>query len=270
MSLFREDFTGGWSNWKAGFPWEPTSVVKPTFIEAVPSGALQPFTTGANGLTILAAKSPPGSLKPWYTGLLASRFTRLFGYFEFVAQMPVSPGAVNGALWLYPTGASGNAEIDVVEHKGSWLMQTVWDGSAHNPTYGANMELTRWRTYAVDWQPDFITFYVDDVRTFQTPTPANSKTVPMMIALSVNIDDPLADNTVMPASMNVRSVEVWLNRADRVASSVAPAPTPAPVGGVTAAQITAIVQAQITAQADLNKAIASSNKVTTLLNALKP
>lgn len=48
------------------------------------------------------------------------------------------------------------------------------------------------------------------------------------------------------------------------------APVPAPSGGVTAAQVAALVAAQTAAQSDLNKAIASANKVASMLAALKP
>jgi hypothetical protein len=146
--------------------------------------------------------------------LLTSNFTRVYGYFEFEASMPASPGSINGALWLYPTGPSGNAEIDVIEHQGAIVAQTVWDGSGTNPTHDTTVSTyTSNHKYGVDWQSDYITFYVDGVQTYQTVTPVNSKSVPMMMVLSVNIFDPTSDGTSRPQHMTVKSVNVWTNRA---------------------------------------------------------
>jgi beta-glucanase (GH16 family) len=222
-ALFFDDFKTGYkTNWNVGFPWDdPAGVVKPTYLQANPTAtpAFNPFVIDANGLTIRAVRSSANG-KSYYTGLLTSKMTRLYGYYEFVARMPSSPGAVNGALWIYPTGPSGNAEIDVIEHISNYVMQTVWDGSAHNPTQATNIaDATAWHTYSVDYQSDFVTFYIDGKQTFRTMTPANSKTVPMQIVLSVNINDPATDGTVMPAAMTVRSVGIWSNKAAHDVSS---------------------------------------------------
>lgn len=221
--LFYDDFSGGYAtNWNIGFPWEAgVNVYKPTYVQANPtvSPLLDPFTTSGSGLTI-GAKLTNGVSgsggKTWYTGLLTSKFTRIFGYYEYVSAMPLSPGSVNGANWIYPISASGNAEIDVIEHQGNFVMQTVWDGSGTNPTHDTTLaNVTTLHTYGADWQPDFVTFYIDGTQTFQTPTPSNSKDVPMQVVLSVNIGTPTSDSTTIPQFMTVKNVGVYTNKAAR-------------------------------------------------------
>lgn len=239
--LFFEDFKNGYAaNWKPGFPWELTNVIAPTYVQVnATTPSLNPFSLTADGLRIIANRTsdPAAKGKPYYTGLLTSKApasVRIYGYYEFVAKMPSGAGAVNGALWLYPTGASNNAEIDVIEHIADYVMQTVWDGSAHNPTQGTTVAtVTDWHTYAVEWNAVTITFWTDGKQTFQTPTPANSKNVPMQIVLSVNIKDPASDGTTLPNYMTVRSVGVWASKAAR------DTPVP-PVSGLTAAQKAAV------------------------------
>lgn len=221
--LFFDDFSAGYTtNWNIGFPWEAgVNVYSPTYVQANPnvSPGMNAFATSGSGLTIgakLTNGDPDAQGRIWYTGLLASKFTRIFGYYEYVSAMPLSPGAVNGANWLYPVAASNNAEIDVIEHQANFVMQTVWDGSGTNPTHDTTLaNVTTLHTYGVDWQTDFITFYIDGTQTFQTPTPANSKTVPMQMVLSVNIGNPAGDGTTIPQFMTVKSVGAYVNKAAR-------------------------------------------------------
>lgn len=226
-ALFFEDFSGGFAtNWIQGMPWETgTSVVKPTYLQSdtADTPSMDPFSTSGAGLQIDAASTagdPDAAGKLYFTGLLSSNFTRVYGYFEFVSKMPDSDGSINGANWLYPVSATTppDGEIDVIEHQGDFVMQTVWDGlGGPNPTDDTTVATfaSAFHKYAVDWQSDFITFYIDGVQTFQTATPANLHDVPMMMILSNNIVDPTSDGTTLPKHMIVQTVGVWENKAER-------------------------------------------------------
>lgn len=181
---------------------------------------LNPYTTGVNGLKIIADSThgnPNVNGLPWYTGLMRSKFTRLYGYFEVVSSMPLSPGSVNGANWIYTLVPSNNAEMDLVEHFANLVMQTIWDNSGTNPTHNTTVaDITAFHTYAVDWNSNTSTMYLDGVQKLQVATPANSKTNPMAMILSINIGNdgtPATDGTVLPQYMTVKTVKVWTDKA---------------------------------------------------------
>lgn len=223
--LFTDNFASGYAtNWNVGFPWEAgTNVYSATYVQANPtvSPGMNAFTTGAGGLTIgakLTNGDPDAQGRTWYTGLLASKLTRITGYFEFVSAMPLSPGSVNGANWIYPVSASQNAEIDVIEHTANIVHQTIHNPADFaNPTQDTTLPaVTNFHTYGADWQNDFITFYIDGVQKFQTTTLSNYKLgIPMQMVLSVNIVDPTSDGTTIPQFMTVKNVGAYVNKAAR-------------------------------------------------------
>lgn len=224
LALFYDDFSGGLGNWTIGFPWEAgVNVYAPTYVQvdaAATLARINPFTTGGGGLTIkadLTAGDPDAGGKLYYTGLLASTFSRLFGYFEFKSSMPSSPGQINGANWLYPiTTSTDSEETDVIEHQGTYVMQTVWDGSPPNPTNAIFIPtVTSPHVYGVEWNNTNITFYVDGVQTFQTGTPTNHLSRAMALVLSINIFNPASDGSSLPDTMNVEYVGVWTDKATR-------------------------------------------------------
>jgi beta-glucanase (GH16 family) len=102
-------------------------------------------------------------------------FSQTYGYFEIRAQLPADPGYL-GAIWMLPVNGGGTySELDIAEvvsNSPSTLTYNVW---RPNPDGGwVNVADTSqgFHTYAVDWEPDNITWYFDGQQIAQTTTPS--------------------------------------------------------------------------------------------------
>jgi beta-glucanase (GH16 family) len=136
-------------------------------------------------LTIRATRS--GST--WTSARLVTRHKRdfLYGRVEVRAKIPVGRGTWP-AIWMLPTdweygGWPDSGEIDIMEHVG--YDPGVIHGTVHTKAYnhrigtqvGKSMQVpdfnTAFHTYAIEWTPDGIDFYIDDENYFSF---ANDKT----------------------------------------------------------------------------------------------
>ena len=116
------------------------------------------------------------------------KFERTYGRFEARLKTPFGPG-IWPAFWLLGDGVDDPAigwpqtgEIDIMELRGQEPSKIA--GSVHGPGYSAgnavtsDFELdnarfdTEYHVFAVDWGPDFIDFFVDDLL-YQRITPAD-------------------------------------------------------------------------------------------------
>jgi beta-glucanase (GH16 family) len=133
-------------------------------------------------LTIVARRQKAGKNK-YTSARLVSRGKGDFQYgrIEFRARLPVARGTWP-ALWMLPTGNRyggwpHSGEIDIMEHVGydpGQVHVTVHTGAYHHgigtqrgtqtPVDGVDTEFHRYR---VDWTPDWIHGYIDDVRVFE-------------------------------------------------------------------------------------------------------
>lgn len=100
---------------------------------------------------------------------------QLYGYFEFSAAVQAAPGFL--FHWDeedYPINSSWTVEMDV----------DIWtnsDGSEHvsftdpihaNTIYSTTaIDITKQNVYGVNWQSDFLTFYINGVQVAQAPNP---------------------------------------------------------------------------------------------------
>lgn len=103
-----------------------------------------------------------------------------YGRIDVKAKLPAS-GGTWPAIWMMPTeskyGAWPNSgEIDIMEHVGNnlgWVFSTVHTG-AYNHTKGTqkgggktlNDASTAFHEYSVEWYPDHMDFYYDNVHAF--------------------------------------------------------------------------------------------------------
>ncbi len=128
----------------------------------------------SNGtLKIVAKKNEKGR---WTSARLTSSFRHAFtyGYIEFRAKLPVEKGSWP-ALWLLSQHESygkwpRSGEIDVMEYATNfWGKKTYGTlhckaGSGGNAIISNYIEIedvTKYHTYAVDWQEDHISWYYD-------------------------------------------------------------------------------------------------------------
>ncbi|MFK4576642.1 cadherin-like domain-containing protein [Bradyrhizobium ottawaense] len=163
--------------------------------QASSSLGLNPFSI-KNGELVITAQPVSSSISPYvggaqfYTGMISSEnsFVQTYGYFEMTATLPSTTGAWP-AFWLLPINGQYSAELDVLEAFGQSPDQAHWQvhsstGSTAAPGAWANTaDLTSgMHTFAVEWTPYDLTFFVDGAEIAKAPTPADMNTAMYMIA----------------------------------------------------------------------------------------
>jgi beta-glucanase (GH16 family) len=166
----------------------------------------------SGGTLTLRAKWEPGNYEVWHWDQNGNLFTTCehydytsadlrsaaqyrYGYFETRAKVPNHGQVVWPAFWLYDGGPADYHEIDIFEfggavpnHPGSnvWLARQIDGGVVYPPgntdfrneyhsfaTVPAPDVSAAFHTYAVQWTPNSITWYIDDqpVRTLAGHSP---------------------------------------------------------------------------------------------------
>ena len=205
------------SNHEAEFYSDPTVGVNPF---SVSNGVLT--ITAANATSQMLATEAAangGATLPYTSGLLTTykSFAQTYGLYEITAKMPAGQG-LWPALWLLPASQAWPPEIDLLEEIGN---QPTTDymtlHSKTNGTTGITSQVamtTGFHTYAVDWEPKTMTFYIDGKQVGQMATPADMNQ-PMYLLMNLAVGGtgswPGAPNssTVFPAQMQVSSVQVY-------------------------------------------------------------
>jgi beta-glucanase (GH16 family) len=206
-------------------------------------------TDGQGHLAITARKENPSNNQCWYgtctytSGRIqtASTFTQQYGRFEASIKIPKGQG-MWPAFWMlggnnWPT----TGEIDVMENVGN-TPNTVY-GTVHGPGYsgangvGGNKTIgsalgDAFHTYAVDWSPNLIIWYLDGQEYFRvTPANINGNTwvydhpFDMILNLAVGGSWPGSPDasTAFPQSMLVDYVRVSAWNSDTTTPPAPPA-----------------------------------------------
>ncbi|WP_340106314.1 glycoside hydrolase family 16 protein [Rhodohalobacter sp. 8-1] len=160
-------------------------------------------------------------------------FEKTFGRFEARIQLPFGQG-IWPAFWLLGDDSDGTViwpqigEIDIMEYRGQ--QPTIVHGSVHGPGYSAGQAETatyrlpsgRFDTgfylFAIEWGPDFIKYYVDDVL-YNEITPddvsgewvfnSNSFHIILNVAVGGTFVGPPSDQTPFPQTMLVDYIRVY-------------------------------------------------------------
>jgi beta-glucanase (GH16 family) len=186
--------------WKPDYPWATPDGknedgpdlssynINPNY---KPQAAANPFSV-KDGVLDIAIRRTPRSVdpsevnhKPYVSGLLqtAGSFSQLYGYFEMRAKLPAGNG-VGAAFWMIPEDGSWPPELDIMENLGqdrSTVYQTIHTGTTASDSKLLQVAVavpggdasSGFHTYGVDWEKDFVTFYVDGKATKQFATPAS-------------------------------------------------------------------------------------------------
>lgn len=167
-------------------------------------------------------------------GETAPGFVFRYGYVEARVKVPGGQG-MWPALWLLPASHTWPPEIDVMEILGNQPALTHMhyhylrpDGTAADagttwlgPDFSAG-----WHTFAVDWEPNALIWYVDGIERARYSDPATITAEPsyVLLNLAVGGDWPGAPDTTtaFPSDYLVDYVRVWTKTA----------PTPATVATV--------------------------------------
>ncbi|MEM6332531.1 MAG: family 16 glycosylhydrolase [Planctomycetota bacterium] len=130
--------------------------------------------TVANGNLIITADNTPTNGRPYTSARLESHTTVRYGRVEVRAKIPTTKG-IWPAIWLWPKAVPWptGGEIDIMEHRGSNPFD-VSSAYHYNDVPNTSRFATQgydngtawpddFHTYAVDWEPTQLRFYVDGV-----------------------------------------------------------------------------------------------------------
>jgi beta-glucanase (GH16 family) len=216
--VFAEDFSGSRLNrskWDTCYPWANSSVGCTNFGNNELEWYLPEQAQVSRGALRLVASAQPTAgftrsgqplTYPWRSGIVTSyrsfRFT--YGYVEIVARVPKGDGFWP-ALWLLPETWAWPPEIDIQEGYGDDTFSMYpnfhstttgqHQGSAH---FATDMS-TAFHTYALDWQPGSLDWYVDG-QVVHTYRGADVPSEPMYFLANLAISGNYPPTAATPAS----------------------------------------------------------------------
>ena len=197
--------------------------------ENSPNNELQyylPSQVAVNGgqLHITASDVPFGS-KSYRSGLVRTWQEQRYGRWEVRADLPTGQG-MWPAIWLLPRNANWpvGGEIDIMENVGNNTFFVKgsyhYNWSPGSPITSNNDYITGedfaagMHTYAVEWSPGQLRFYVDDNLYHSIDNPIQPDPVPMslIINLAVGGDWPGSPDhtTVFPQTFDIDYARYWV------------------------------------------------------------
>lgn len=166
----------------------------------------------------------PWGMHDYSTAWVQTLPSQLYGRWEVRARLP-GGGGVHSAHWMLPADTAWPPEIDIVELLGNaptylWFHNHWRDTATGEPdSYGSALvgfDATRdFHTYAVEWEPWVIRWYVDDVQRFVSArwVPAERMFVVLSTAVGGNWPGPPDSTTAFPVYHEIDWVRVY-RRAD--------------------------------------------------------
>jgi beta-glucanase (GH16 family) len=160
-----------------------------------------------------------GSTYHYASGLIDTyqKFSQPYGYFEMRAQLPHG-NSLWPAFWMMYNYPYWPPEVDILEvldseeeepHQGG-----IQNGSGSyfgQFTTAFNTTLA-YHVYSLEWNPQYLTYYLDGQQIAQTHVPTNQP-APMQILANLAIGGlgtiPPDATTVFPAYMNIDYIRVW-------------------------------------------------------------
>lgn len=203
--------------------------------------------SSGTSLKLIAVANNPATGYTYSTGELTTStlFNQAFGYFECYAKVPAGKG-VWPAFWHVEGLAEGGGrywppEIDTFEYIGAKSTGTAntayltnhWsdkypldDNNYHDNglqcTYVSSQDLSQgFHKYAVDWEPDSITWYIDDI-----PRYTATSNVPYVRAMDVQLDLEIGSSTSWPGAPDANTIFPSVYEIDYVHVYSRPLPSP--------------------------------------------
>ncbi len=189
-----------------------------------------------DGMLKIIAKEEPFMGFAYTSGRITTKglFQQSYGRFEARMKLPWSQG-LWPAFWMLGDDSGGAVwpqigEIDIMEYKGQ--EPTVTHGSIHGPGYSGANPITKdyiltsgrfdteFHVFGVEWGPNYINYYVDDVL-YNQITPSDLEdgddwvfnNNPFHMILNVAVGGTFSgfpnENTVLPQTMYVDYVRVY-------------------------------------------------------------
>ncbi|MGC8668496.1 MAG: glycoside hydrolase family 16 protein [Chthonomonadales bacterium] len=171
-------------------------------------------------LRLRAEKRSMGGM-PYTSGIVTTygKFSQMYGWFEIRARFPKGKGFWP-AFWLLPADKRWPPEIDVLEILGhepnKVYMTNHWrDAQGRHLSNGGawvGPDFSQdFHTFAVDWSPDTIVWYVDGVERFRSSRGVPAMPMYVLVNLAVGGDWPGNPDasTPFPSTMDVDYVRVY-------------------------------------------------------------
>lgn len=226
--IFEDDFGGAnldRSKWGTCYPWFKTTGCTNHGNPELEWYLPEQVSVNGGALHLTARRSPiegfdaQGRPKEfaYRSGMVttAGQFEFTYGRVEFQARAPRGRG-LWPALWLLPADGSSPPEIDIMEAYGEdvWQVLLSYHGTR---TYTAqriafvNNISSGWHSYALDWRPDSLIWYVDDRRVFTVDHSIPHKPMYLIANLAVSGSPPHEPDATTPgtAQFDVARVRVW-------------------------------------------------------------
>ncbi|HSV15451.1 MAG TPA: glycoside hydrolase family 16 protein, partial [Tepidisphaeraceae bacterium] len=158
-------------------------------------------------------------------GVTAPGLSFKYGYIE--ARLKAAPGwGLWSALWMLPTPDAngtfhdGAGELDIAEiigrSPGTVTMFTHKSSISHGRDYDTKINLTQaFHTYGLDWEPDHLTWFIDNKQVFTVTDVASIPQVAEYLIMNLAVgtagswEDAPNSSTVFPTTMQVDWIHVW-------------------------------------------------------------
>ncbi len=183
--------------------------------------AMRQSTSASDGNTYDFTSGMVTTGRSEYETSLPIRFAFKYGYAEIRAKIPTGQG-LWPAFWLLPDDHTSLPEIDVMEMFGqephqvhmNYHYPSAEGGRKNIGDKWIGEDLSQdWHTFAVDWQPDAIIWYVDGIERwrFDDPNFISDKNMYLIVNLAVGGNYPgnPNDDTPFPSVLEIDYVRVW-------------------------------------------------------------
>ncbi len=229
--VFDATFSGHRLNravWDTCYPWELrqngcTNFGNPQEVEwylptrvSVSDGALHLTATHTptDGLTVSGASKMYSYRSGMVTTFPSLEFT--YGYLQIVARVPAGPD-LWPALWLHPASYQATPEVDILESgadpRGMLIAYHPPTGTVFMHTFTTANLTVGWHSFAIDWTPQSLTWYVDGKLEASVTTDVPSVPMYLIADLAVNNFATQCLGVVVPSSctgsMAIRSITLW-------------------------------------------------------------
>ena len=216
--VFSDEFIGPTLNakkWETSLPWGNTNRVEQQYY--TPESVSQ-----RDGVLTMTARKKPTNGKSYASGVISSsdRFVFTYGYSEIRAQVPAGTGLWS-AFWLVSPIQGSNDEADVMEilgsdpskgyavlHYGTMAKKGRSLSTYRNPDFSVGFH-----TFAVNWEPDLMVWYVDGVERYRVTQNIPSTPMYLITNLAVGGVDswsgPPNRYTEFPAELKVDYIRVF-------------------------------------------------------------
>ena len=147
-------------------------------------------------------------------------FSFKYGYVVARAWVPRGPG-LWAAFWMLPATHRSLPELDIFETVGE--RPDTADAHVHWSSSDNEMQLGRglarpgltsgWHTYAVDWEPDSVTWYIDGIKRWSVTKPEAVPSEPMYLLANLAVGGDYTthpdETTPFPSSLKIDFIRVW-------------------------------------------------------------